>query len=597
MSKSYSSKDIKVLDEVTHIRTAPGMYIGDTSTPTHLLEECLDNSLDECSGGHATIIAVDINTKDYIYSVADNGRGIPLDNDVPKMISTKLFSGAKFQGSKTAYEVCSGLHGVGLVAVNALSDFYMINIYRDGKHAMYAFKDQKYKSKSIKDFDGEKPFSTKIEFRPDKAIFEKLVVNVDRIRRRLYIASIELATCTFILTIDGKREIIKLSKKQFFLAQCASEQEKSEVISVTAYDKVEKFSAMFCYSTKGVITPRVLTSINLLPVEGGGTHVTLFNEIIRDLLVVRAKKAKLRILPTDCFCGLRAYLSLSLVSPEFSSQTKDKLINRKTDMKSLSDKLRTFIENAFAKNEDLISDILNNLAAYRAKIDAKKIGSAASNGKRAATKFTKLRDCTSRNGELFIVEGDSAGGGFIACRDPNKHAVLPLKGKIPSAASAKNILKHKEVGELIQALGTGVGPTFDISRLKYSKVICTTDADADGQHIAALLTLVLATLVPEVIKNGHYYIAETPLHAINEKNIFIPLWTEEEVEQAKKDKRHITRFKGIGELNPNQLKTIAIDENTRRLIPITFTSDLEKMLKLFIDPNEKRKLLEGNWEI
>jgi len=598
VSNTYTGKDIKVLDEVTHIRTAPGMYIGDTSTPTHLVEECLDNSLDECSAGHATIIAVEMNTKDHIYSVADNGRGIPLDNDVPKMISTKLFSGAKFQGSKTAYEVCSGLHGVGLVAVNALSDFYMINIYRDNKHAIYAFKNQKYKSKKIDPFDGERPFSTKIEFRPDKKIFENLVANVDRIRRRLYIASIELSRCTFVLTVDGKKEIIKLSKKQFFLAQCASEPEKSEVISATVFNKVEKFSVMFSYSLTGAITPKILTSINLLPVEEGGTHVTVFNEILRDLILAKAKKMKLRILPPDCFCGLRAYLSLSLIEPEFSSQTKDKLINRKTYLDVLSTKLRVSIENFFLKNDDLISDIMNHLAEYRAKIDAKKFGAAATNGKRASTKFTKLRDCTSRSGELFIVEGDSAGGGFISCRDPNKHAVLPLKGKIPSVATAKDlskIMKHNEIGEMIAAFGTGVGPAFDVSKLRYEKIICTTDADADGKHIASILTLNIAILFPDIIKNGHYYIAETPLYAINEKKIFIPLWTEEEVEKAKNEKRTISRFKGLGELNPKQLKKVAIDESTRRLIQVTYTSDLDKMVKLFSLSSEKRKLLEGGW--
>lgn len=593
---SYKSSDIKVLDEITHIRTSPGMYVGDTTTPTHLIEECFDNALDECSAGNATIIAISIDTKTHIYSVSDNGRGIPLEDDVPKVISTKLFSGAKFKGSKSAYEVTAGLHGVGLICVNALSDFYMMTIYRNGKHAIYTFKDQKYKSKDIKDFVGEIPFSTRIEFRPDKTIFETMIANIDRIRRRLYIASIEVPSCTFVLIIDGKKEIIRLSKKQFFLSLCASEPEKSELMSVTAVDKVEKFSVIFCYSTTGPITPKIMSSVNLLPVDMGGSHVSIFNEIIKDLLVARAKKAKVKILPTDCFCGLRAYLSLSLISPEFSGQTKDKLINRKAYFEVLTNKLKISMENLFSSNEDLINDILINLAAYRERMDAKKLGPVGgANGRRASTKFTKLRDCTSRTGELFIVEGDSAGGGFIACRNPNLHAVLPLKGKIPSAATAKDILENKEVGEIIQAIGTGIGSDFDITKIRYSKIICAADADADGKHIASLLTLVLAMLVPEIIKNGNYYIAETPLRAINEKNIFIPLWSDEEEDIARSEGKHITRFKGLGELNSNQLKVVAINENTRRLIPVSFTQNLEKMIKLFQDPNEKRKLLEGKW--
>ena len=594
---SYNSKDIKVLDEMTHVRTNPGMYIGSTETPTHLVEECFDNSLDECSGGHATIIAIEINTKDHIYSIADNGRGIPLEDDVPKVISTKLFSGAKFKGSKVAYEICSGLHGVGLICVNALSDFYMINIYRGGKHATYLFKDQRYVSKNIKDFTGEIPFSTKIEFRPDKSIFEKMMVNVDRLRRRLYIASIELPKCTFVLIIDGKKEVIKLSKKQFFLSQCAGDQNKSETLSAIVIDKVEKFGVMFCYSVNGAVTPRIMSSVNLLPVDIGGTHVSLFNELIKDLLMSVAKKEKIRILPADCLCGLRAYLSLSLITPEFSGQTKDKLINRKTYFETLMTKLKASLESIFASNEGVIKDILIGLAAYRERMDAKKLGSSSANGNRASTKFTKLRDCTSREGELFIVEGDSAGGGFIACRDPNIHAVLPLKGKIPSAATAKDILKNKEIGEIIQAIGTGIGPDFDITKIRYSKIICAADADADGLHIAALLTFVLATLVPEIIKNGFYYVAETPLRAINEKKVFIPLWSEKEEEDARNQGRKITRFKGLGELNPNQLKVVAINNDTRRLVPITFTKDLAKITQLFLDPLEKRKLLEGEWTI
>jgi DNA gyrase/topoisomerase IV subunit B len=218
-------------------------------------------------------------------------------------------------------------------------------------------------------------------------------------------------------------------------------------------------------------------------------------------------------------------------------------------------------------------------------------------GKRVSTKFTKLRDCSGAAGELFIAEGESAAGGLVTCRDPRKHAILPLKGKIPSAATAKDILKNEEIGELIGSLGTGVGPAFDISCLKYDKIICSTDADDDGLHIFSLLTMAIAILVPDIMKNGHYYYAQTPLYAINERNLFIPLWTNEDIIKAKAEGRTLIRLKGLGEMNPDQLKTVLIDEKTRKLIPITYTSNIDKMIKLFADANEKRKLLEGTWMI
>jgi DNA gyrase/topoisomerase IV subunit B len=552
---TYTSKDVRVLEEVEHIRLNPGMYVGDTSNPVHLVEEAIDNALDEALAGYATIIAVVIDTKNHRYSVLDNGRGIPISDDTPVIVSSKLFSGAKFQDKKTAYQISSGLHGVGLVAVNALSSEYKVEIFRDKKHALFEFKKTKLMNSKIEP-NGEPGFSTKIEFVPDKKFFESLVPDIDRIRSRLVTASAELHEgMTFVLKVDGKKEVMKLTLDQHFQRNCLTTGEVEQTILLNSEKKPEQFRAMFAYEDAGPVSAKVLSSVNLLPVESGGTHVNRFLEMLQEFFVYRAKKDNYKFQPNDIRYGLRAYLTLNLIEPKFSGQTKDKLTNRKNYFDKFIKEMRNQLDQFANDFPDQLNKMLERFEAYRRKLDAKKLSTNGSGGRRASTKFTKLRDCTSRMGELFVVEGDSAGGSIIQCRDPNIHAVLPLRGKsIPNITMKKEILKNKEVGELVMAIGAGVGPHFNINKMRYSKIICATDADHDGAHIACLLTMVMAILLPDVVKNGMYYIAQTPLFAINEKKIFIPLWTEKELEKARKDGRSITRFKGLGELSPNQLK-------------------------------------------
>lgn len=597
---AYTSKDVKVLSEIEHIRTAPEMYIGSTETPVHLVEEAMDNALDEMQAGHASIIAVNVDTKTGIVDIIDNGRGIPLSNNTPVTISTKLFSGAKFKGKKTAYEISSGMHGVGLVTLTALSEFYKVEIYRNGQYAIYDFKNSKLKKKKITKHDIESdklPFSTKITFKASKEYFEKIIPDINRIRSRLTIASAELPKKNaFVLTIDDEREIFRLSLQDYFGQNLIKNDTTTKVMAFRSSNGAEKFNIMLTYSKTGSVTPRVMSSINLLPVSDGGVHVNVLYEILREIFIAKAKKLGYNFKPQDCLVGFRGYLMLSLKEPKFSSQTKNKLTNRKVYFEKLIGQLKQKIEDHLTKDQDLLIELLDHFQAYRRKLDSKNI-KVATNGKRAATKFTKLRDCTSKNGELFIVEGDSAGGGFVECRNPKIHAILPLRGKIPSAATAKDIIKNKEISELIGSLGTGIEPNFDISKLKYKKVLAAMDADSDGYHIFCLVTIALAMLVPEVIKNGNYYFVQTPLYAINEKKSFIPLWNNDDVSKAKSEKRHITRIKGLGELNPEQLEVVAVNEKTRRLIPVTFTSNIEKMVKLFSDSSEKRRLLEGEWHL
>lgn len=588
----YTSKDIKVLDEITHIRNAPGMYIGSTETPTHLLEELLDNSLDECLAGYANIVGIYINTKNSKYTVCDNGRGMPIEDGVPITVSTKMFSGGKFKNMKTAYNISVGIHGVGLTAVNALSDFYEIEVFKNNKHGKFTFENTKIKNELIENYNKkEKPFSTAISFIPSKKYFEKTMVNMDRIRKRLAIASVELPNSYFILQIDDKKEIINNSDKiKFFEKECINDEKITKILNFNIKNKIESLGIIFCYSFESTMTPRILSSVNLLPVESGGTHINLFFDILKDVLN-KSNKNGYKFLPNDVFIGLRAYISLELEKPELSGQTKDKLINRKESLKKLFDDLSKQITSYFNDNKDDLQVLLEGFDIYRKKLDSKKLKSSSHN-KRVSTKFTKLRDCTGINGELFIVEGDSAAGTLIQCRDPRIHAIFPLRGKIPNVLNTKDILKNKEIAELIQAMGCGVGPNFDLSKLKYSKIIASSDNDYDGYHISSLISMVYLILFPEIIKSGKFYLANGPLYAINEGKIFIPIWTESELKEARDKNKHITYFKGLGEMSPHQLKICLMDEKTRKLTKLKNTNNETELIKIFTDVEAKRNLLK-----
>jgi DNA gyrase subunit B len=593
---SYDAKDIRVLEEIEHIRLNSGMYIGHTQNPVHLIEEVLDNALDEALAGHAKIVAVIVDTKENKFSVLDNGRGIPISNNTPVTISAKLFSGAKFQDKKTAYEISSGLHGVGLVAVNALSTNYNIEIYRKEKFARYTFENAKLKFSKVEEYKGTKPFSTKIEFKPDKKYFESLKPDLDRIRKRLTTASAEMPDdITFVLIVDGKKELFKLSKIDHFVLSCLdSKPEQLATINLNSVKSPEKFEVIFSYEKESSTTPRVISSVNLLPVHSGGSHVNYFFDTIKEFFITKAKKYDLKFQPNDALCGLRAYLMLSLIEPKFSSQTKESLINPKTYFEKFGKDIVIQLEDFATKNEDMLLELLERFQEYRQRLDSKKLTVDRTNGRRASTKYTKLRDCTSRNGELYIVEGDSAGGSIIQSRNPAKHAVLPLRGKsIPNVTTKKEILKNVEVSELIMSMGTGVGPHFDLTKLRYSKIVCATDADHDGNHIACLVSMVMAILLPEIVKSGKYFIAQTPLFAINEGKTFIPLWSNEDVDKARKAGRKLTRFKGLGELTPAQLKVCLLDEGTRNFIPVTYSDNVDDLVKLFSSADEKRKLVVG----
>lgn len=599
--EEYSSNSFKTLTDYESIRTNPGMYIGSTLDPTHLIGELLDNALDEALAGYANIIIVNIDTKNYLYSVVDNGRGIPIEGDIPIIISTKLHSGSKFKGFKKSYEVCSGLHGVGLAAVNALSEFYKIEIIRNSIYSIFEFDNFNLTKKYSIEINTQ-PFSTRIIFKPDKNIFENLIPNIDRIRERLLVASAHMPESSLVLIVDNNREIIKITDDEYFKSYFKDE-ETTNIINFEVKDKkiindtpvTEKLNIKLCYSLNGTVSPKIISSVNLLPVEDGGTHVKLLKSILKDIFSFYGKKFNKNFDIQDIFCGLRAYIDMYLIEPEFGGQIKGQLINRKSYLEPLFDKFQLILKNYFSKHQDDLLLILNKFEEYRANFNTKKSQSSSSK----KLKNTKLKDCKRRDGELFIVEGDSAAGSLIQCRDSDIHAIMPLKGKPPTIdlkKKKKSLLENEEIKEIISALGTGIGSNFDISKLRYSKIILCSDSDPDGHHINCLLMSDIRYLLPELVKQGYLYMCQTPLFAINKGKTFIPLWTKEELDNARNKNLPITRYKGIGEFNPWQLEICTLTEK-RKLVQITYDDNFDKIIELLLDSEMKRLLLEGKFSL
>ena len=739
MKDGYDAKHIEVLDAITHIQLNPNMYISTTENSSHLIEEALDNALDEAQAGHASIIAVTENSETGEYSIMDNGRGIPIENDTAVIVSTELFSGAKFSGIKQAYkiscfvkstnifmhselsklkaetigslaenktkfygvsvdddgefvrrlmyaeqtgetadvmfvslsntyvEVCtpehlwmdisgdyiqtcdlvagtelknynsnykklyvvsvnkmelqiplpvydvyspidsnfvlesgavvhnSGLHGVGLVAIYALSSKYDIEIYRDNKHAIYNFENcilVNKKVEKLKATPDNIPFSTKISFKPNDKYFTTTKPDFKRIRAKLNVASVDMPDLTLVLMRDDKKDIIKCDLDEFFESEVKTpnDKETTERIDLEFTNDSEKMKVSLCFSFDGPVTPKCITAVNLLPIKQNGSHSVYFLEILRNYFSTLAKKSEYHFLPGDANVGLRCYFSLSMTEPKFKGQSKERLENSREQLKVLLDGITIQLDDYFKSNPDSSDNILNHFHLYRKKLESK----TSKIKTKVANKFTKLRDCKSRDGELFVVEGESAAGGIIQCRGTStKVAVLPLKGKIPSIVNKKDMLANLEIKELFQALGTGVEPDFNLTNMRYEKLICCCDADPDGGHIAVLLTMVIAIMAPEIIKSGRYYIANTPLYGTRIKKEFVPIWSNEQLDKAAKDKLKIFRFKGLGEFNPIDLKECLLNEQKRSLTQIRWDDEvMADLILLLKDSSVKRKLVE-----
>lgn len=599
--KEYDVQAIQVLEGLEPVRKRPGMYIGSTGSPGyhHLVYEVVDNSIDEAIAGFCKTIKVTIEPGDIV-TVEDDGRGIPVEIhpdygiSALQLVMTRLHAGGKFDNK--AYKVSGGLHGVGVSVVNALSEFLEVYVKRNGKLYYQRYQRGEPVTDVIVKKEGIKGSGTIIRFKPDKKVFDKGVTfNYDTLHARLR----ELAFLNKGVRIEiiDKRE--KEEKKDTFCYEGGIVEfvnaltEQMEPISETFYVYGEKemtdgrtliAEIAFRYTTS--YDELGYSYVNSIKTAEGGTHLTGFRSGLTKVLlefferIGLEKKTKINITGEDIREGLVYVVSVKLPEPQFEGQTKEKLGNvevRGLVEEIVYDKLVPLFEK---KLEDVKKILEKATEAAKAREAARKARELVRR-KTILDSFSlpgKLADCSEKNPkrtELFIVEGESAGGSAKQARNREFQAVLPLRGKIMNAEKARmvKLLDNEEIKTIITAIGTGIADTFDISKLRYSKIIIMTDADVDGSHIRTLLLTFFYRYMKPLIEEGYIYSALPPLYRISVGQKHHYAYSDEEkdkiIKEIKSKNFTVQRYKGLGEMNPDQLWETTMNPVTRKLLKIT----------------------------
>jgi DNA gyrase subunit B len=604
-SKSgYDAGSIQVLEGLEAVRKRPGMYIGSTGPRGlhHLVYEIVDNSVDEALAGHCDDINVFITKKGWI-KVTDNGRGIPVDmhpvekKPAVEVVLTVLHAGGKFGGG--GYAVSGGLHGVGASVVNALSTDLKVQVARDGFLWTQEYKigvPQAPLAKGKKaDYTG-----TTIEFKPDAAIFESVEFDYETLRARFQQMAFLNKGLGITITDERseKTESYKYTRGlvdyvEFLNASKKIELVHDEIISLEAETAKKDMSIEVAMQWTNAYTESVHTYANTINTHEGGTHEEGFRTAITSLLNKYARTNNLlkekdeNLSGDDVREGLTAVISIKLSEPQFEGQTKTKLGNTEAKtftQKIVNDKLGDWLERNPQSAKEIIRKAIQaaaaRMAARKAREATRRKGLLESGGMPG-----KLRDCSSRDpalSEIYIVEGDSAGGSAVSGRDPEHQAILPLRGKILNVEKARldRALANTEVQALIAAFGTGIGEEFDVSKIRYHKCILMADADVDGQHIRTLLLTLLFRYMRPLIEHGYVYLAQPPLYRIK--------WTNAEHEYVYSDQERdlklkegekagrripkensIQRYKGLGEMDYEELWSTTMDPARRTLLQVT----------------------------
>ena len=589
----YGANQIQILEGLEAVRKRPGMYIGSTSSRGlhHLVYEVVDNSIDETLAGYCTHVEVTIH-KDNSITVTDNGRGIPVDmhesgKPAVEVVLTVLHAGGKFGGS--GYKVSGGLHGVGVSVVNALSSYMDVRVKRDGK--IYAISFEKGVTKEPLHVIGETTETgTYVHFLPDSEIFDETVYDYDTLRHRLRELSFLNRGITITLSDERGEE---LRKEVFYFEGGIS----SFVEHLNRNKEVINPEPVYFNGTKDTTvveialqyntsySENIYSFVNNINTEEGGTHLAGFksaltraaNDFARRQGIIKNNDDNLQ--GEDIREGLTCVISIKLREPQFEGQTKTKLGN--SEVRGIVDSIVTEGLSEYFEENPVISKkiIEKSIMASRAREAARKARELTrrKNALEVSSLPGKLADCSVKDpeqAEIYLVEGDSAGGSAKQGRDRRFQAILPLRGKILNVEKARldKVLNNEEIRTMITAFGSGIGEEFDITKRRYGKIIIMTDADVDGAHIRTLLLTFFYRYMKPLIENGHVYIAQPPLYQIRKGKSHWYTYSDEELAQKLdeigRDGITVQRYKGLGEMNPEQLWETTMDPEKRTVLQV-----------------------------
>lgn len=627
VNNEYGADQIQILEGLEAVRKRPGMYIGSTSIRGlhHLVYEIVDNSVDEALAGYCTEINVSIE-KDNSITVIDNGRGIPVginhkaNKPAVEVVFTVLHAGGKFGGG--GYKVSGGLHGVGASVVNALSEWLEVKIHKDGKLYQQRYERGKvmYPLKEIGTTDHN---GTEVRFLSDKEIFEETEFDYNTLRQRLR----EMAFLTKGIKIVLRDNRLEEPKIRTFHYEGGIK----EYVEYLNKSKENLYNdIIYCEGQRGDVYVEVALQhndsyqestysfVNNITTPEGGTHLTGFRNAITKTFNDYARSMKLlkdsdpNLSGEDLREGLTAIISIKISEPQFEGQTKQKLGNseaRGAVESVVSEQLTYFLE----QNPSIAKIICDKAVLAQRARDAARKARDLTRRKTALDSTTlpgKLADCSDKdpkNCEIYIVEGDSAGGSAKTARNRATQAILPLRGKILNVEKARldRILGNAEIKAMITAFGTGIDEDFDISKLRYDKIVIMTDADVDGAHIATLMLTFLYRFMPELIRQGHVYLAKPPLYKIEKNKMVRYAYDDKELDEilteiGRDSNNKIQRYKGLGEMDAEQLWDTTMDPEKRILLRVTIEEGTESEIDVVFNTlmgdkvEPRREFIEEN---